>query len=265
MEQLKKNCIAFDPWDTWWINKKNPRHLFDPNVKYILEVDDYEIDKRLNEEVNFRDFYFLFEDYSQLHISIQYDKKHPRKTAIAKQSYIPLKFSLGILNYYSVEYGSKILDCSREMLGKKISLEKGPFVPRVLEAIQGTDLNTLLPPINNRTFGITVFKYNAGEIMDPETFKNIKGGDILVIRSGLFMKHEKSILLKGKTKLGKEADLNSGIPYSSIISDFDIEKGKLRVIEEYHDKIIQNSYSLDQLKRGQLRIFRVVDRECIGW
>lgn len=259
MEKIRDG-IKFDPYDTWWIEKKDPRKLFPDEIKYVLESDDYQIVKRYHETLSFRDFYFLFEDYSQLHISIQYDKKHPRKTAQVKQQYKCADYTYETLDYYSKSIGFKVLDCCRELLGKRIDVSKEPFVPQVLNAIED-EPNTVAPTIYDRTFGLLLFEFRPNDIINYDYLKQVKGGDIIVISCGKFTK-ESGI---GTLNLGKDGDKFGHIPYVSVLSDFDLEKNIFRVIEEHNSKVVQRSIFLNKMKEGELKVFRAVDRNYLGW
>ncbi|CCH60437.1 hypothetical protein TBLA_0C06440 [Henningerozyma blattae CBS 6284] len=247
--------IEVDPNATWWLNKQPPPDSQISKFKHLLEIDDHVINKRLNEKAVMRDYYFLFEDYSQLHLMITFNTKDPSGTLRTSQSYIQNSFKPDALIKYSEKYGKLITEKTREMIGQPST--EATIVGTIYSQIDGN----MIAPIANRTFGVPLFSYKAGSDATPdeESLKKIRSGDILVVRKGKFEVHK---------KLAKNDIVSIGDgsqPYVAIVTEYDFNKGKFRVVEEQNGKIVQESYKLNSMRGGKLKVFRVVGKGYVGW
>ncbi|QLG74455.1 hypothetical protein HG535_0G03380 [Zygotorulaspora mrakii] len=250
-DSFHQSTAQFDSSDLWWLNKKVPTALFNNKIKFLMEVDDRLVEKRLLERLIIRDFYFLFEDFSQLHLAIEYDLSNPERTVSSSQKFVPCKSDIDRLNTFSEKYGSFIFKQAHSLIHSTSSGLVGTILSKLAKEI--------IMPIDQRTFGITMFSHKAGQSINLVDLKNVKAGDILVIRKGKFESHKK-LGIKDTVMVGMEIT-----PYASVVTDFDFNKNKLRVIEEHNGKIVQSSYRLDHMKSGKLKVFRVIGRSYVGW
>lgn len=251
MESLHETSVDFDPKDLWWLEKTIPTNLFSPKVKYLMEVDDKLIRKRLNQNFAVRDFYFLFEDYSQLHLALTFDVAHPEETVYAMQRFVPLKGESELLNSLSEKYRSFIFQKAQSLMHSQVTDLVGSILARLEQDI--------IMPIGSRTYGIPMVSYKAGQPVDPNSLKNVKAGDILVIRKAKFENHNK-LGMKDTITVGADS-----VPYASVVTDFDFIKNKFRVIEGRDGKVVQSSYKLAHMRSGKLKVFRVVGKSYVGW
>lgn len=246
-----QRSIEFRPQDDWWIDKTFPSGLFGQKVKCVMEVDDHLIKKRSSQKYMVRDFYFLFEDFSQLHVAVSYDVAKPKETVLASQKFYPIKHQPELLNEFSKRYGNFVLQRAESLIGSQTA----NFLPSILSRLSPE----IILPIGSRTFGVPIFRYKAGESSNLENAKNIRPGDVLVIRKAKFDLLTRS----GERKtvaVGAETE-----PYASVITDFEFTKGKFNVIEEYAGKVVQSSYKLHHMRSGRLKVFRITGRQYVGW
>ncbi|GCF01357.1 hypothetical protein ZYGM_000978 [Zygosaccharomyces mellis] len=250
-EKSNPKSIEFNPRDSWWLEKKFPFKLFDPKTKCAMEIDDHLVNKRSRVRYMVRDFYFLYEDYSQLHVNVNFNVDKPQETVRATQTFHPICHQPKLLGEYSDKYGGFIFQEAHSLVGS--------HTVDLLGSILSHLDSEIILPIGSRTFGVPVFRYKASDHANFDDVEDIKSGDILVIRRGKF-----DVLAKtGERKtlaLGSESE-----PYASVITDFEHQEGKLRVIEEHSGTVIQNSYKLSDMRSGRLKIFRVTGRDYIGW
>lgn len=251
LEAAHEMSVEFDPTDLWWLHKTAPSRLFSSKSNYLMEVDDHLIKKRLSQNIMVRDFYFLFEDYSQLHLSLTYDIDNPQETVQSIQRFVALKNNPELLSRFSEKYGSYIIQRASEM----IQSQNPDFIDSVLSHLS----KEIIMPIESRTYGVALLSYKAGQALNLEALRSIRAGDILVIRKGKFETHRK-IGPKEVVKVGMEA-----LPHTAVVTEYDHSKNKLRVIEQKDGKITQAGYRLEHMKAGKLKIFRVIGRDYVGW
>ncbi|GAV54789.1 hypothetical protein ZYGR_0AS01120 [Zygosaccharomyces rouxii] len=242
--------LKFNSEDSWWLKKEFPLHAFGQRVHCLMEVDDHLIKKKLNENYMVRDFYFLFEDYSQLHFSVNFDASNPHTTVQASQEYIPLRNQPQLLEEYAQRYGSYILHRASSLVGSHTN----GFVPAILSHLE----NEVVPPIEGRTFGASIFAHNAGEAVRTQDVAEIRPGDILVIRKAKF-----DVLMKSGSR--EIISVGAETPHVAIIADYEFPKGKFRVIEEHSGKVVSSSYKLHRMRAGRLKVFRFIGRDYVGW
>lgn len=246
----ERKSIRFNSEDNWWLKKEFPSHAFDQKVRCFMEVDDHLLKKKLHESYMVRDFYFLFEDYSQLHFSVNFEMSNPHTTVQASQEYILSTIQPQLLEEYAERYGSYILHKAGSLVGSHTV----GFVSGLLSHL-GTEV---IPPIDGRTFGASIFAHNAGEAVHPQDVAQIRPGDILVIRKAKF-----DVLMRSGSR--EIISVGSDIPHVAVIAEYEFPKGKFKVIEEHSGKVVSSSYKLHRMRAGRLKVFRVVGRDYVGW
>ncbi|GAV49871.1 hypothetical protein ZYGR_0R01140 [Zygosaccharomyces rouxii] len=242
--------IRFSSEDSWWLEKKFPSHAFGQKVNCLMEVDDHLIKKKLHESYMVRDFYFLFEDYSQLHFSVNFDTSNPHATVQASQEHIPLKNQPQLLEEYAQRYGSYALHRAGSLVGSHTN----GLIPAILSHLE----NEVIHPIEGRTFGASIFAHNAGEAVHTQDVAQIRPGDILVMRKAKF-----DVLMKSGSR--EIISVGTDTPHVAIIAGYEFPKGKFQVIEEHSGKVVTSSYKIHRMKAGRLKVFRFVGRDYVGW
>lgn len=251
---VKQITIRFDPKQDWWLKKEISQEALPCNLKFVYEVDDNQVKKRFDDVWLVRDFYILFENYSQICFTVIFSQSDPHNTAYCHQRYISFlesNNSISVLENYSRKFGSQIL----QMASSQIGAETSDLVLTILKPFE----NKILPPIASRTFGANVFGHKAGQSINLDSLKQVMPGDVLVIRKGVFEHQEKSGTIQ-KFELGMGSS-----PYTSIVRAYDSSKQKIRVIEESQGEVIPANYSLFDMKAGKLKVFRIVGRDYVGW
>lgn len=251
LEAGHESAIDFDPSDLWWLHKTAPNNLFSSKSNYLMEVDDHLIKKRLSQTVMVRDFYFLFEDYSQLHLSLTFDIDNPQASVQPTQRFVALKSNPKLLGAFSEKFGIYIVDKATALIQSHTT--------NLVDSILSQLAKDIVMPIESRTYGVPLLSYKAGQALDTEALRNIRAGDILVVRKGKFETHKK-LGPKEVVKIGMDA-----LPHSAVVTEYDYSKNKLRVIEQKDGKVVQTGYRLDHMKAGKLKVFRVIGRSYVGW
>ncbi|CAB4252392.1 similar to Saccharomyces cerevisiae YJL020C BBC1 Protein possibly involved in assembly of actin patches [Maudiozyma barnettii] len=245
---LRNLKIQFNPSDTWFLEVAAPQEIADSKLKYSVDVDDTTIEKRGEEKWIYRSFYYIFESYAIISLSVIFNVTTPHTTAILiDEKYIPCPEKLADKNIAG-PYNTAVIKQCQALAGKE-SVSSN-FVSQIISKMgdQGVVL-----PIDNRTFGSVIVDYKAGNEIAQDTLKCIREGDIVVIRKAKFETH------KGIVTVG-EPDL-----FVAVVTSYDFTKGKLRVIEEHKGVLVQSSYRLSKMKSGKMKIFRVLSKDVFGW
>lgn len=238
--------IELSPEDPWWTSSKPeaPEIIRSTKLKYNIEREDTPITRRDGETWIFRTLYILFENYTQVNISVIFNEKSSIDTALLlSQSIMPFEITESL----PTSLNQSILALAQEQLNKGVNGAK--FVYDIFTSL---DEDVVLP-IANRTFGLTVVNYKAGEILEEQDFSSVLPGDILVVRKGKLERH------------GKTVEIGVDETYAAVITAYESEKTKARVIENRNGVAIATSYKLNTLQNGKLKIFRAVPRKFINW
>lgn len=115
-----------------------------------------------------------------------------------------------------------------------------------------------LHPVGNRAFGALVYANLANASVMQ--FDEIRAGDIVTLRNAKFEgKHSGPMHQKYKQ------DLGAG--HVAIVAEWDGTRKKVRAWEQGREKakVRMESFRLGDLKSGEVRVWRVVGREWVGW
>ncbi|SMN18478.1 similar to Saccharomyces cerevisiae YJL020C BBC1 Protein possibly involved in assembly of actin patches [Maudiozyma saulgeensis] len=245
---LRNVKIEFNPNDTWFLEIAAPQEILDSKLKYRIDIDDTAIEKRGHEKWIHRSFYYIFENYAILSLSVVFNSATPHTTAIlVSEDYIPSPEKVSDKNIVG-PYNTSIIKQCQALAGKE-SIPSS-FVSQIISKM--VDQNVVLP-IDNRTFGSVILDFKAGNEIDQDALKYVREGDIVVIRKAKFETH------KGVVNVG-EPDL-----FVAVVTSYDFTKGKLRVIEEHKGVLVQSSYRLSKMKSGKMKVFRVLSKDVFGW
>ena len=244
---LRNIKIGFDANDSWYLEKSAPKEIIESKLKYSVNIDDTIIEKRGHKRWIHRSFYYMFETFVILSLSVVFDIENPHSTAsLIDEEYIPAPDKLADKNIAG-PYNSAIVQQCQALAGKE-TISKN-FVSDIIPKL-GEDV---VLPIDNRTFGSVILDYKAGSELTQESLQSIKEGDIVVIRKAKFETH------KGIVTVG-DPDL-----FVAVVTSYDFTKGKIRVIEEHKGVLVQSSYRLSKMKSGKMKVFRVLSNEVFGW
>ncbi|CCK68934.1 Bbc1p KNAG_0B05000 [Huiozyma naganishii CBS 8797] len=242
---LNNLVVQLTEEDPWWAGKTPtaPEQVQATKLKYVLEVEDHRITRRDAETWIFRTVYLLFENFTVLSLALVYKESSPLDTAkLVDQKLTPFHTAQPLNAFYNKD----IINQCQVVVNRNVG---HGFVSDVIHGL-GKDV---VLPIGHRTFGVPIFSIKFGEQTDNNALAQVQPGDVFVVRKGRFERHGKIVAL-GDTE-----------PYVAIITDFDPNKKKLKVVEERDGIATTSSYKLGHLQAGRLKIFRVVPRSYIGW
>lgn len=254
--QLEYEIANINANTSWWLKDELPDVLAERiGVDLSYEVDTHVISKRGNRTINYKDYYILFYDLSQLVFELEYESEDPRSTVKCvnhsiKQSPIIRK---DLLDKYHREFGTKVLTIASSMAGSKLN---EPLTSVVFSTIKGK-IPQALQPIGNKSFGVTIYRnVNNSNIARID---DVKPGDIFCVRHGKFA-------VKGLALGNNKVSLGEDETYSAIVLEHDAKKDKFKVLElDSSGHVRKETYKLSEMKSGRVRVFRVVSRSYIGW
>lgn len=238
----------------------------------MYEVEETEIWKRGGRSYVVRDIYVLFPDYSQTIVTVEFNRDNGYVSFQQRVEAPPPFLRQDQLEAVYGDYGLRIAEVSQQMAGQ--SLAPGTFVPSVLSKVG----SGLLPPVGKRSYGAVLYQNlaNASE----RHYDEIRRGDIVVFRGARFQGHKGSLHTKYTSEAGTggsspgpgpEGKAGASGVHVGIVYEWDGAKRKIKVFEQPENavsggsKIKAESYRLNDLKSGEVKVFRVIGRNYVGW
>lgn len=164
------------------------------------------------------------------------------------------------------------LEAAHERFGRKIaeavSKNKDTVVGDGTPAGLVTELlkpfKDALLPIGTRAYGALVYSNLANA--STSQFDEIRPGDIITLRNAKLQGKHGPMHAKYSIEVGGD-----GVGHVGVVSEWDGTKKKVRAWEQGRDgkgkkgKVQLESYKLDDLRSGEVRVWRVVERGWVGW
>jgi hypothetical protein len=202
-----------------------------------------------------KEVFVLFQDYSQTVISIRSDPKDPSQTEL-DQRHEPPPRSLRQDELESAyeKFGQRL---AQSVASKKDSVV-GDGSPHALIQELLRPLKQALLPVGTRAYGALVYANlaNAATQLNDE----IRPGDIMSIRNAKFQGKHGPMHAKYSMEVGKP-------DHVAIVAEWDGTKKKVRAWEQGREskKVKQESFKLEDLRSGEVKIWRVMPRTWVGW
>lgn len=244
---------------SWWLSPEGvPRALLARrDVRY--EVEEQVLHKRGGRSVTVRDIYVLFSDYSQEVITVEFaagvEQQPAQKAAVFtnKITAPPAPHSEQLEAAYE-HYGQRVLDVALRA-GAGVTAGTG-FVESVVQQVSGA-----LGSVGGTVFGFAVYLNRNNATV--RQFDEVRAGDIVTLRYAKFSGHKGGLHQKYSVEAGRSGETASGI-----ITEYDATKRKVRVLmaeEGGSGKLKTESFRINDLKNGEVKVFRVVGRDHVGW
>lgn len=260
MESNQTLAIEFDlqPETQWWFSEAGVPPTVASREDVTYEVEETERLKRGGKRFLVRDIYVLFTDCSQNIITVEFSLDSGYVSFQQRIEAAPPSLRQDQLELASATFGNKIASNLPQFAGQ--SLPIGQFIPALLHSVPDA-----LPVIGNRTYGALLYHNLANASV--RQFDEIRPGDIAVFRNAKFHGHKGGLRQKYSHEAGVDA---GGVPHAGVVYEWDGTKQKIKVYEQTPEgsgmaKIKSESYKLRDLKSGEVKVFRVVGREYVGW
>ncbi|KAL2131117.1 hypothetical protein VTI74DRAFT_5528 [Chaetomium olivicolor] len=202
-----------------------------------------------------RDIYVLFQDYSQTIITVRFNPADPSDVHL-EQNHKPPPRALrqDQLEESYERFGRAI----GEAVASKKDTIVGDGTPHALIYELLRPFRDALLPVGTRAYGALVYSNlaNASTTQNDE----IRPGDIVSIRNAKFQGKHGAMHAKYSMEVGKP-------DHVGVVAEWDGTKKKVRVWEQGREskKVKMESFKLDDLRSGEVKIWRVMPRSWIRW
>ncbi|KAK6456741.1 uncharacterized protein RJT20DRAFT_126790 [Scheffersomyces xylosifermentans] len=258
LDDLEPEIHSLREGSSWWLKGELPVSLASKiGTDLIFEVESNKIAKRGNRTVEYRDYYILFYDLSQLVLELSFVSEDPRSTIHVVNHFakpIPIARK-DLLDKYHRYFGQSIVSYAAQFIGSKI--QNDVVSTSINNGLNGGGSAHVIPQIGSKSFGVTIYKNLNNNITIVD---EIRPGDIFWVKNGKYVSHKgliggKSITLDGPDNV-----------FTAIIYDYDPKKEKFKVIEsDLSGNVKKESYKLGEFKSGRIRVFRPVGRDYVDW
>ncbi|TID20513.1 hypothetical protein E6O75_ATG05277 [Venturia nashicola] len=259
----------------WWSQPNLPPPSIQGRNDILYEIEELPRSSQGGQTVISKDVFILYQDYSQTVISARFDASNADDVSLEqKQEGPPGKLRQDQLENSWNRFGLAISKLVDKMTGS-VAINDGSSHALVIELLRG--MPAALPPVGTRAYGALVYA-NLGNA-SVQQFDEIRPGDIVSFRNAKFSgKHSGAL----HSKYSLDVAIHVGV-----VTEWDGTKKKVRVAEQGRDvngegdggkgtnsskdkkkkkgKIEVESYRLGDLRSGEVRVWRVVGREFVGW
>lgn len=240
----------------WWLQPNSlPPQLQGRKDIYFESDQSTAADPQRGNTVDIRDIYILYQDYSQTVITLRFDPQNILDVDLEQRHEAPPR-----------ALRQDQLEQSYERFGRAI----GEAVPKLKDTVVGDGtpqalvyellkpFKDALHPVGTRAYGALVYSNlaNASTSQNDE----IRPGDIISIRNARFQGKHGAMHAKYSVEVGKP-------DHVAIVAEWDGTKKKVRAWEQGREskKVKLESFKLDDLRSGEVKIWRVMPRSWIGW
>ncbi|KAL7934259.1 hypothetical protein V8C35DRAFT_280012 [Trichoderma chlorosporum] len=240
----------------WWKQSNQVPPVLQGRKDIHFECDETTTTNQGEKTIISRETFVLFQDYSQTIITARYDPYDPTTVELEQRHEAPPKaMRQDQMEEAYDTFGRRI---SAAAIAKKDQVVgDGTASSFVLEMIR--PLEDALLPISTRSYGALVYANMANA--STQQHDVIRPGDIITIRNAKFQGKHGPMHAKYSNEVGKP-------DHVGVVAEWDGTKKKVRAWEQGRDgskKVKQESYKLDDLRSGEVKIWRVVSRSWVGW
>ena len=252
------NLSPDTPW--WTAAQPLPPVLQSRNgVDILSESEESSKSKRGGRKEITKDIYVLFMDYSQTIISARYDSQEPVDVNLEQRHEPPpAKLRQDQLEAAWQRFGTKIADAAGSLGNSKKDSVVGDGSPYILPLELIKAQRDALLPVGTRGYGALVYANLANA--STMQFDEIRRGDVITVRNARFEGHHGAMKTKYKTDYGPN--------HVAIVEEWDGTRRSVRAWEQGREKkggVRSEKFRLGDLRSGEVRVWRVVGRDWVGW
>lgn len=238
----------------WWARAKGIPPVLE-NRKDILLESESTTGKRGGKTTVTKEISVLYQDYSQTIITAQHDAGDPADFKLEQRHELPpSRLRQDQLEQAHEQFGRRIA----EGVASKKDTVVGDGTPQGLVQELLRPLADALLPVGTRAYGALVY----GNLANASTSQNdeIRPGDIITLRNTKFQGKHGPMHAKYSMEVGKP-------DHVAIVAEWDGTKKKVRAWEQGREskKVKLESFKLDDLRSGEVKIWRVMPRSWVGW
>ncbi|CAN8103202.1 unnamed protein product [Discula destructiva] len=249
------NDIDLAPQSGWWLQPKGLPPQLQGRMDLFHESEESQSTQRGQKTTITRDIYILFQDYSQTVITVRFDPQDAKDVHLEQRHEGPPRsLRQDQLEESYERFGRPI----SEAVNKNKDTVVGDGTPQglVLELLK--PFKDALFPVGTRAYGALVYS-NLANASTTQT-DQIRPGDIISIRNAKFQGKHGPMHAKYSTEVGKP-------DHVGVVAEWDGTKKKIRAWEQGREskKVKVESFKLDDLRSGEVKIWRVMPRSWVGW
>lgn len=251
------NEIDLAPQSGWWLQPSSlPPQLQGRKDIFFESEESTAATPRAGAKMTVtRDIYVLFQDYSQTVITVRFDPQDASDVRLEQRHEPPPRaLRQDQLEQSYERFGRAIGEAAP---GKKDTVV-GDGTPQALVYELLRPHAGALLPVGTRAYGALVYSNlaNASTSQNDE----IRPGDIISIRNAKFQGKHGAMHAKYSMEVGKP-------DHVAVVAEWDGTKRKVRAWEQGREskKVKVESFRLDDLRSGEVKIWRVMPRSWVGW
>jgi hypothetical protein len=240
----------------WWSNPKALPPALQSRKDILYESEDTRGTNRAGKPTVTREIYVLFPDYSQTVITVDFDPQNPSDVSLDQRHEMPPgRQRPDQLEEAHERFGRRIYD---DVVRKKDTIV-GDSTPAGLVTELLKPHPEALSPVGNRAYGALVYSNLGNSVINQ--VDEIRQGDIITIRNAKFQGKHGPMHAKYTAEVGKQD------AHVAVVAEWDGPKKKIRAWEQGREskKVKLESFKLDDLRSGEVKIWRVMPRNWVGW
>lgn len=252
------NLSRDTPW--WTAAQPLPPALQDRNgIDVLSECEETSKSKRGGKTEVTKDIYVLYMDYSQTIISARYDSHEPNDVQLEQRHEPPPpRLRQDQLEAAWQRFGKAIAEASSALGHSKKDSVVGDGSPQSLPLELIRAQPNALHPVGSRAYGALVYANLANA--STMQYDEIRRGDIITVRNARFEGHHGTMKTKYKSDYGAS--------HVAIVEEWDGTRRAVRAWEQGREKkggVRSEKFRLGDLRSGEVRVWRVVGRDWVGW
>ncbi|KAM7203387.1 myosin tail region-interacting protein MTI1 [Naviculisporaceae sp. PSN 640] len=234
----------------WWLQ---PNSL-PPQLQGRKDIY-FEAEESVADDIVTRDIYILYQDYSQTVITVRFNPQNILDVDLEQRHEAPPRaLRQDQLEQSYERFGRAIGEAVHKLKDTVV----GDGTPQALVYELLKPYKDALHPVGTRAYGALVYSNlaNASTSQNDE----IRPGDIISIRNARFQGKHGAMHAKYSAEVGKP-------DHVAVVAEWDGTKKKVRAWEQGREskKVKMESFKLDDLRSGEVKIWRVMPRSWIGW
>lgn len=252
------NDVDLAAGSLWWTYPNGVPPVFQNRKDILYESEESTSSKRGKSTIS-KDIYVLFQDYSQTIITVHFDPQNPVDATLEQRhEHPPSRQRQDQLEKAHDDFGRQIASA----VASKKDTVVGDGTPQALVQELLKPLSGALLPVGTRAYGALVYANmgNANTALNDE----IRPGDIITLRNARFQGKHGPMHAKYSAEVG---NASSGTGHVGVVAEWDGTKKKVRAWEQGREKkkVALESFKLDDLRSGEVKIWRVMPRGWVHW
>lgn len=234
----------------WWTQPNVPPPSIQGRKDVLIEVQESKSHDSFHKAV-----YVLYLDYSQTIITADFDAHNVSDVHLEQRHEPPPTLHRqDQLEQAHETYGVRL---AKDIEGKQNTVV-GDGTPHAVVHELLKFYPQALKPISTRAFGALVYANLANASIQQHDM--IRPGDIITFRNAKFQGKHGAMHAKYSMDVGKP-------DHVGVVMDWDGTKKKIRAWEQGREskKVKVESFKMGDLRSGEVRVWRVMGREWVGW